>query len=112
MDLPHFPPTVAFNFEEFLKALPSNYAELAYQYQAFARSRKIKSPAQLLQVRSWGGGNRLPPALGAGFGDHDASSGARHWSGPRRKPGPVRLRGRRCGDGGLILQPFYGHLVH
>lgn len=37
-------------FESFLQELPADYADLAREFKAFARSRKIKSPAQLLQV--------------------------------------------------------------
>lgn len=37
-------------FESFLQELPADYAGLAREFKAFARSRKIKSPAQLLQV--------------------------------------------------------------
>jgi len=37
-------------FEEFMKELPADYHEMAYEFQAFTRSRKIKTPAQLLQV--------------------------------------------------------------
>ena len=37
-------------FEEFLKELPADYSEIAYEFKAFTRSRKIKTPAQLLQV--------------------------------------------------------------
>ncbi len=37
-------------FESFLQELPADYAELAREFKAFARSRKIKTPAQLLQV--------------------------------------------------------------
>lgn len=37
-------------FEEFLKELPDEYHEMAYDFKAFTRSRKIKTPAQLLQV--------------------------------------------------------------
>jgi hypothetical protein len=37
-------------FEEFLKELPADYHEMAYEFQAFTRGRKIKTPAQLLQV--------------------------------------------------------------
>lgn len=38
------------SFEEFLRELPADYHEMAYEFKAFTRSRKIKSPAQLLQV--------------------------------------------------------------
>jgi hypothetical protein len=37
-------------FDEFLKELPAEYHEMAYEFKAFTRSRKIKTPAQLLQV--------------------------------------------------------------
>ena len=37
-------------FERFLQELPADYRELAIEFKAFCRSRKIKSPAQLLQV--------------------------------------------------------------
>lgn len=37
-------------FEEFLKELPADYHEMAYEFRAFTRGRKIKTPAQLLQV--------------------------------------------------------------
>jgi hypothetical protein len=37
-------------FEEFLKELPDEYHEMAYDFKAFTGSRKIKTPAQLLQV--------------------------------------------------------------
>ena len=37
-------------FESFLQELPADYAELAREFKAFARLRKIKTPAQLLQV--------------------------------------------------------------
>ena len=43
-------PAVEIAFEKFLKELPPDYAALAYQFKAFVRARKIKSPAQLLQV--------------------------------------------------------------
>jgi hypothetical protein len=43
-------PAVEIAFEEFLKELPPDYAEMAYEFKAFARARKLKSPAQLLQV--------------------------------------------------------------
>jgi len=38
------------DFEQFLKELPIDYPEMAYECHAFTRSRKIKTPAQLLQV--------------------------------------------------------------
>jgi hypothetical protein len=37
-------------FERFLQELPEDYWELALEFKAFSRARKIKSPAQLLQV--------------------------------------------------------------
>jgi hypothetical protein len=36
--------------EEFLQKLPAEYHEMAYAFQAFTRGRKIKAPAQLLQI--------------------------------------------------------------
>jgi hypothetical protein len=37
-------------FERFLQELPADFRELAIEFKAFSRSRKIKSPEQLLQV--------------------------------------------------------------
>lgn len=37
-------------FDSFLQELPADYAELAREFKAFTRSRKIKTPAQLMQV--------------------------------------------------------------
>ncbi|MTW23176.1 hypothetical protein, partial [Allochromatium palmeri] len=37
-------------FEAFLKELPPEYAEMAYAFKAFARPRKVKTPAHLLQI--------------------------------------------------------------
>ncbi len=37
-------------FDQFLQELPTNYHELAFEFKAFSRARKIKSPAQLMQV--------------------------------------------------------------
>lgn len=37
-------------FEQFLKELPLDYHEMADEFRAFTRSRKIKTPAQLLQI--------------------------------------------------------------
>lgn len=48
MVLPPKPLEIA--FEELLQALPPDYHALAFEFKAFARSRKIKTPAQLLQV--------------------------------------------------------------
>ena len=45
------PPTSAkIAFEEFLKELPPDHMEMAYEFKAFTRGRKIKTPAHLLQV--------------------------------------------------------------
>ena len=38
------------SFEEFLRELPENFHDLAREFKAFARSRKIDSTAMLLQV--------------------------------------------------------------
>jgi hypothetical protein len=48
MVLPPKPVEIA--FEELLQALPQDYHALALEFKAFARSRKVKTPAQLLQV--------------------------------------------------------------
>ena len=37
-------------FESFLQELPEDFRELAIEFKAFTRSRKIKTPEQLLQV--------------------------------------------------------------
>ena len=37
-------------FEQLLQELPPNYRALAIEFKAFCRSRKIKTPEQLLQV--------------------------------------------------------------
>lgn len=37
-------------FAEFLQALPADYHQQAYDFKAFARARKVKSPLQLLQL--------------------------------------------------------------
>ena len=37
-------------FESFLQELPADYRELAIEFKAFTRSRKIKTPGQLMQV--------------------------------------------------------------
>lgn len=37
-------------FERFLQELPQEYGDLAIEFKAFTRPRKIKTPAQLLQV--------------------------------------------------------------
>lgn len=43
-------PSLNNDFEAFLQALPSDYHQQAYDFKAFTRARKIKSPLQLLQV--------------------------------------------------------------
>lgn len=37
-------------FEEFVQELPADYQEMAYEFKAFCRARKIKSVFQLLQL--------------------------------------------------------------
>ncbi len=37
-------------FDHFLQELPSDYWDLAIEFKAFSRARKIKTPAQLMQV--------------------------------------------------------------
>ena len=37
-------------FDSFLQELPANYHDLALEFKALTRSRKIKTPAQLMQV--------------------------------------------------------------
>jgi DDE family transposase len=37
-------------FESFLQELPEDYRELAIEFKAFTRPRKIKTPAQLMQI--------------------------------------------------------------
>ena len=37
-------------FESFLQELPEDFRELGMEFKAFARSRKIKTPEQLMQV--------------------------------------------------------------
>ena len=37
-------------FEQFLQELPEDYEASAREFKAFCRARKIKSPADLLQV--------------------------------------------------------------
>ncbi len=46
----HAPQPVDLAFEAFLKELPPEYATMAREFKAFARPRKLKTPAQLLQV--------------------------------------------------------------
>jgi len=48
MSLPLKPSDIA--FEDFLQELPPEYWTLAIEFKAFCRSRKIKTPAQLMQV--------------------------------------------------------------
>ena len=44
------PQTLDTRFEAFLQALPDDYQQQAYEFKAFARPRKIRSPLQLLQL--------------------------------------------------------------
>ncbi len=46
------PPSVNLDttFERFLQELPVDYWPLAIEFKVFCRARRIKSPAQLLQV--------------------------------------------------------------
>jgi len=44
------PPSLDNRFETFVQALPEDYQQQAYEFKAFARSRKIRSPLQLLQL--------------------------------------------------------------
>lgn len=44
------PKNADITFAELLKELPPEYEHLAYEFKAFCRSRKVKSPAQLMQV--------------------------------------------------------------
>lgn len=37
-------------FDQFIQELPSNYQEMAYEFKAFSRPRKIRSPLQLLEL--------------------------------------------------------------
>lgn len=37
-------------FETFVQALPADYVAQAYEFKAFGRARKVKSPQQLLQL--------------------------------------------------------------
>ncbi len=48
MNLPS--PNTDTAFERFLQELPEDYWDLAIEFRAFSRARKIKTPAQLLQV--------------------------------------------------------------
>ena len=44
------PPALDTRFAQFLQELPADYHQQAYDFKAFARARKIKSPLQLLQL--------------------------------------------------------------
>lgn len=44
------PPVLDTRFEDFLQALPVDYHEQAYEFKAFERARKIRSPLQLLEL--------------------------------------------------------------
>lgn len=44
------PSELDIRFENFVQVLPADYHEQAYEFKAFARSRKIRTPFQLLQV--------------------------------------------------------------
>lgn len=44
------PPSLDTRFETFVQALPDDYVEQAYEFKAFERARKVKSPQQLLQL--------------------------------------------------------------
>ena len=48
MVLPPKNPDIA--FEEFVQELPADYEQTAYEFKAFCRPRKVKSPAQLMRV--------------------------------------------------------------
>ena len=48
MQLPHLDSDT--HFEELLQDLPPETIEMAYEFKAFSRSRKIKTPRQLLRV--------------------------------------------------------------
>lgn len=37
-------------FDQFVQELPTDYQEMAYEFKAFTRARKIKSVYQLLQL--------------------------------------------------------------
>ena len=42
--------TIDIAFETFLQELPQDYWDLAYEFKAFCRARKIKTPAELMRV--------------------------------------------------------------
>ncbi len=44
------PPCPEASFEAFLNELPEDCLEMAYAFKAFARSRKVRTPAELLQL--------------------------------------------------------------
>jgi hypothetical protein len=44
------PLTIETQFEQFVQALPAEYEEMAREFKAFARARKIESVLQLLQL--------------------------------------------------------------
>lgn len=44
------PQSLDSRFELFVQALPADYVAQAYEFKAFERARKIKSPRQLLQL--------------------------------------------------------------
>ena len=48
MSLP--PKTSDIAFDDFLQELPAEYWPLAIEFKAFCRARKVKSPAQLMQL--------------------------------------------------------------
>lgn len=44
------PPSLDSRFEAFVQALPEDYQQQAYDFKAFTRGRKIRSPLQLLRL--------------------------------------------------------------
>jgi hypothetical protein len=42
--------TLENSFEAFVQELPADYQEMAYEFKAFCRARKVKSVFQLLQL--------------------------------------------------------------
>ena len=44
------PQSTGILFDQFIQELPVNYHEMAYEFKAFARARKIRSPLHLLEV--------------------------------------------------------------
>jgi hypothetical protein len=42
--------TIDNSFEAFVQELPADYQEMAYEFKAFCRARKVKSVFQLLQL--------------------------------------------------------------